>query len=682
MVIGHCITGVGPKTSPARPTQQPQASKSTVALFTAVAASDGIKVPWLVKNSPFASWHQDEMAEKSSRGSQLVDEDSEDSSSASDEKQENIVGWVSSFFELFHSSLPTIPVRVDGHPLRALLKSGSELNFIRKDAIPGMQGLACDCSFLIIGGFVTLDTILPATIQAGGRKTKANFFVFDGLAYDVVIGNPTMIKMGFRWRQKDPILTLKDVKRQYPSLFQDKEPVKAVAFELYPGHRIVRQPARRLYGEKLQWAQEKIEELLQRNIIRPSHSPYASPCVIANKGDFDFRLVQDYTQLNEVTKVNNFPIPHVYDLLFSFSGCEFFSKMDLTEASYQIKLTEETKRFTAFVLPFGKFEMNRLPVGWKNTSAIIQQTMQDILGDLPTNNSKRVKWYMDDILIGGETSEDCLEMTHLVLQRLQQYNMRINESKCCFMEPWVEFLGKVIDGYTISPKLDSINKVEFAQKPHDFDTLVKFLDQVGNFKLFIVDFAEKTRPLKECKRELQFNWTKSCDDAFNQLVEIISSNPRLDLPDFCLPFHLTCFFSKFGCWSFMWQAAPPSRTVAHQSYSFSQGEANYSIEDKERLAVVKALEYFYWLWRPSYSIIIHTDFQALTSLMSMQKPASHQFHWQKVISAIQPVFKERTFQPEYKVFQEPVIGYSTLYELGLEMKQDCRESINPSHLGK
>lgn len=50
-----------------------------------------------------------------------------------------------------------------------------------------------------------------------------------------------------------------------------------------------------------------LDDLLERKIIRPSNSPYASPIVLVNKKDGSHRLCVDYRELNKITIRDNFP---------------------------------------------------------------------------------------------------------------------------------------------------------------------------------------------------------------------------------------------------------------------------------------------------------------------------------------------------------------------------------------
>src|SRR2546423_9920171 len=140
-------------------------------------------------------------------------------------------------------------------------------------------------------------------------------------------------------------------------------PTVHVAFQLKDDAKVISRKPYKLSREKFLWAQKKIQDLLERKIIRPSMSKYATPCVIVPKENGDLRLCQDYRDINQETVLDPFPFPVIDDIICNLGGCRFFTKFDISEAFHQIGITEETRQYSAFVLPFGHYEMCRVPFG-------------------------------------------------------------------------------------------------------------------------------------------------------------------------------------------------------------------------------------------------------------------------------------------------------------------------------
>ena len=71
-----------------------------------------------------------------------------------------------------------------------------------------------------------------------------------------------------------------------------------------------------------------MNDLLDKNYIAPSRSPYASPLLPVLKKDGPICMCVDYSKLNKNTMECNYPA-RLEDLLGGVSGCDTFSVIDL-----------------------------------------------------------------------------------------------------------------------------------------------------------------------------------------------------------------------------------------------------------------------------------------------------------------------------------------------------------------
>ena len=77
---------------------------------------------------------------------------------------------------------------------------------------------------------------------------------------------------------------------------------------------ICQQP-RRLPPHYQKEVKRLLDEMLHRNIIQRSASSRASPIILVKKKDGLFRFCVDYHKVNNVTKKDAYPLPHVNDML-------------------------------------------------------------------------------------------------------------------------------------------------------------------------------------------------------------------------------------------------------------------------------------------------------------------------------------------------------------------------------
>ncbi len=134
--------------------------------------------------------------------------------------------------------------------------------------------------------------------------------------------------------------------------------------------------------EMEEFCRKEIQDLLNKNLIRKSSSPWSCSAfyVIKNaklkRGTP--RLVINYKPLNQALKWIRYPIPNKKDLLQKLCNANIFSKFDMKFGFWQIQIKEEERYKTTFTVPFGQYEWNVMPFGLKNAPSKFQRIMNDI----------------------------------------------------------------------------------------------------------------------------------------------------------------------------------------------------------------------------------------------------------------------------------------------------------------
>ena len=85
------------------------------------------------------------------------------------------------------------------------------------------------------------------------------------------------------------------------------------------------------------------------------------------------RFISDFRELNKRIKRKPFPIPKIQDLLLKLEGFKYTTSLDLNMGYYHIELCPESKKLCTIVLPWGKFEYQKLPMGLCNSPDIFQE---------------------------------------------------------------------------------------------------------------------------------------------------------------------------------------------------------------------------------------------------------------------------------------------------------------------
>ncbi|KAL9958568.1 hypothetical protein ACROYT_G035598 [Oculina patagonica] len=109
-----------------------------------------------------------------------------------------------------------------------------------------------------------------------------------------------------------------------------------------------------------------VQDMLDRDVIQLSVSPWAAPGVLVRKKDGQDRFCIDYRRLNAITKKDSYPLPRVDDTLDALSGVQYFSTLDLLSGYWQLEMEQSSREKTAFITHAGLFEFLVMPFGLTN----------------------------------------------------------------------------------------------------------------------------------------------------------------------------------------------------------------------------------------------------------------------------------------------------------------------------
>src|SRR6266404_4291538 len=218
----------------------------------------------------------------------------------------------------------------------------------------------------------------------------------------------------------------------------------------------------KMLEDKRRVLREQIAVHIACGRIQPSQSAWASRAFLVSKKDAqtidDWRLVIDYREVNDLSKLFPFPSPDSDYIMSSMAGAKYFSGMDIHSAFHQIPCSDEaTIEKTAFVTPDGLYEWLVMPMGVSNGPAYQQALMHRIFGDMI---GQGVHVFIDDIIIYAKTAQQHNAILRRVLDRLRLYGLTLKGSKCFFGQSEINYLGFIIGSDGIKPdpvKCDAIN---------------------------------------------------------------------------------------------------------------------------------------------------------------------------------------------------------------------------------
>lgn len=182
-----------------------------------------------------------------------------------------------------------------------------------------------------------------------------------------------------------------------------------------------------------------MDDLIKREIIRPSNSPYASPIVLVRKKTGEIRLCIDFRELDKIIVQDNFPIQLIDDNLDRLRGKNYFSTFDLRDGFYHIKMAESSIKYTSFVTPLGQYEFLRMPFDLTNAPRVFQRFVNKAFSNLMRKN--KVLLYLDDVLVATETVEEHLEILREVFAVARQHGLEFRLDKCRILYNEITYLG-------------------------------------------------------------------------------------------------------------------------------------------------------------------------------------------------------------------------------------------------
>lgn len=171
--------------------------------------------------------------------------------------------------------------------------------------------------------------------------------------------------------------------------------------------------------------QRQVDDLLDRNIIQESHSPWSSSIVLVRKKDNTFRFCIDYQKLNAITIRDSHPIPRQDDSLDALNSSSFFSVMDLSSGYWQVPLHPNDKEKTAFTTGTSLYHFNVMPFGLINAPMTFQRLMEVALHGL---HWSKCLIYLDDCIVTGRDFDEHLKNLVKVLERFRLAGLKLKPS--------------------------------------------------------------------------------------------------------------------------------------------------------------------------------------------------------------------------------------------------------------
>jgi transposase InsO family protein len=375
----------------------------------------------------------------------------------------------------------------------------------------------------------------------------------------------------------------------------------------------------------LELAERKINVMLaEGKIEQATATPYQLAFFVLPKLSqnevVDVRAILDCRPINALLSADTFPIPAIRDLLESLAGATIFSELDISDAFHRLPVRLEDRQYLTFRFGRRQYRYCRAPMGMIHVPAHFQRTMDSLLGELPF-----ARTYIDNVIVASRSVEEHVDHLRQVVNRLTDYNMQLNRTKCTWGRNEIRILGHVLSAEGLRPDPQKIAAITQWAVPKTGKQLQRYLGFVNFIREFIPNCSDMTQPLEAIKKE------KTLTAAMRQQVEmqmaLIQKHLKPDtltkFPNFDRPFALMCDASNVAIGAVLYQPDEPGdlpkvgNIIAFFSRNLKNYELGYSVYKKELLALVQALtKWKGHLWAAKYPVSVYTDHKSLIALLT------------------------------------------------------------------
>jgi len=177
----------------------------------------------------------------------------------------------------------------------------------------------------------------------------------------------------------------------------------------------------------------------------------------------------------------------------------------------------------------------------------------------------------------------------------------------------------------IKERLDAVLKM---RAPTNKEELRQFLGIVNYYREFCEGLAEVAAPLyKLTRKEVEFCWRADHEGAMKKIKELLTRPPLLQWPDLEKPFIVSTDASGYALGAVLSQEHDGvEKPVAYASRVLSAAEENYSVMEKELLAIVFAVKKFHcYLYGGHFTVF--TDHNPLKFALNLKYSSRRIARW-------------------------------------------------------
>ena len=336
-----------------------------------------------------------------------------------------------------------------------------------------------------------------------------------------------------------------------------------------------------------QTLRNEVERLCKTGVLkRANRSEWAFPSFIVPKKDKTVRFINDLRESNKRTKRMPCPLPKTQDLLLKLQGFQWAAAPDLNMGCCHIRLDADSRKLCTMTFPWGKYEMQSLPMGLSDSPDMFQEKMSMLMNDF-----EFVRAHVDDLLVTSNgTFEEHLEHLAKVFKRLTEAGLKANARKSSFFQSELECLGCWIAREGIQPQPKKVQAMLNVAPPKNKTALRSFIGLVNYRRDSWTRRSDVLAPLSALSgKNSTWHWGDEQQKAFDTVKRTAAREASLAHPDFSKPFETFTDSSDAQLGAVI---AQEGRPIACCSRKLTAPQLNHTVTERELLAIVETLKEF------------------------------------------------------------------------------------------
>lgn len=381
----------------------------------------------------------------------------------------------------------------------------------------------------------------------------------------------------------------------------------SASFHTDPTVPLPRAYTRKYSPEQIRVLNNYVDVMVRADKMQKSSSPVSCNPLLVAKKDGTFRVCVNFIPVNKMIQPMAWPIPDPMTEIYKLQGCEWLSFWDCKDGYLQSPIAEPCRYLTAVAFPQGLWEYKVLPMGLSDSMQWYIRHMYEVF-DVPIIRDS-LGTFVDDMGMGEKTIQAHLPQVRVALERMDQFNGSFSGAKSAFLVKQREFLGRIVNGSSISADPKKLDKVACWPKPNNVKELRAFIGFALFLGSFVSWFAGIAIPLfklyQHDKKPLNFQnaWNNDpqYSKAFEDLQQALMSSPVLVMIDHRRPIIISADTSDFATGYVLAHAANPEddknitiyvkyRPILFGSRKLSGPETRYFATERELLGLAYCLK--------------------------------------------------------------------------------------------